>query len=508
MDSPLQLFRELLPFGPSSAEQKSAAAVRGLLDTIAGLSAQETVAKLATRILPAVGLQPNLHMRFKQLEDIRQEAEHALPTLEQDITQAVLPLPTDVTTAALHADNLLKGMSLAYAGIARKINGGQLESGMSHLFHRCIQRAMAMVSRRQLLAYRAYASPSATSWQTLHDLHRLVRGPLITPLNGETAPIEHEYLGALLFAYLEPSKLPRTELEVINTCSRQLAAYAFICDFPADVGTIRHPDSCFLVRPDEGTPGYPLCRLPANISTFGSLLIDCSQVLAALDRNITRRPGKMVEPDLNAPPAILQSLRVAIGGKSARRFSRTHFRPRGDLVSGFGSVVSFLDGNTFSRRAVDASNRYDGRSFTASEWALIDESPDGFRLRYIKGEKKQLGAGDIVALQPRESSKIHVCLVRRISATQVRLEIGLQLMSPQVSVVDVAIEDAVESRAIFLHSLPAYGKHAGLITLPGHHSSGQKVRINLPGRSLHRQLGTCMEANGGLEFFTLEQLPD
>jgi len=469
MDSPLQLFRELLPFGPSSAEQKSAAAVRGLLDTIAGLSPQETVAKLATSVLPTLGQQPNMHMRFKLLEDIRHEAEHALPTLEQDITQAVLPLPIEVTTAALHADNLLKGMSIAYAGIARSINKGQLE---------------------------------------LHDLHQMVRGPLVVPLNGETAPVEHEYLGALLFAYLEPSKLPRTELEIINTCSRQLAAYAVICDVPADAGTIRHPDSCFLVRPDEGTPGYPLSRLPANISTFGSLLIDCSQVLAALDRNITRRPGKTVEPDLNAPPAILQSLRVAIGGKSARRFSRTHFRPRGDLVSGFGSVVSFLDGNTFSRRAVDSSTRYDGRAFSASEWALVDESPDGFRLRYIKGEKRQLGAGDIVALQPRESSKIHVCLVRRISSTQVRLEIGLQLMSPQVSVVDVSIEDALESRAIFLHSLPAYGKHSGLITLPGHHSSGQKVRIKLPGRSLHRQLGTCMEANEGLEFFTLEQLPD
>lgn len=508
MDSPLQLFRELLPFGPSSAEQKSAAAVRGLLDTIAGLSAQETVAKLATSVLPTLAQQPNLHMRFKLLEDIRLEAEHALPTLEQDITQAVLPLPIDVTTAALHADNLLKGMSIAYAGIARSIKKGQLENGMSHLFHRCIQRAMAMISRRQLLAYRAYAAPSATSWQTLHDLHQLVRGPLIVPLNGETAPVEHEYLGALLFAYLEPSKLPRTELDIINTCSRQLAAYAVICDVPADAGTIRHPDSCFLVRPDEGRPGYPLSRLPANVSTFGSLLIDCSQVLAALDRNITRRPGKTVDPDLNAPPAMLQSLRVAIGGKSARRFSRTHFRPRGDLVSGFGSVVSFLDGNTFSRRAVDSASRYDGRSFTSSEWALVDESPDGFRLRYIKGEKKQLGAGDIVALQPRESSKIHLCLVRRISSTQVRLEIGLQLMSPQVSVVDVTIDDAAESRAIFLHSLPAYGKHSGLITLPGHHCSGQKVRINLPGRSLHRQLGACMEANEGLEFFTLEQLPD
>ena len=508
MDSPLQIFRDLLPFGPSSAEQKGTAAVRGLLDTVAGLSPQETIAKLASSVLPTASQQPNLHMRFKLLEDIRHEAEQALPPLENEVCQAVLPLPYEVTAAALQADNLLKGLAIAYAGIARSMLKSQLEGGLSHLFHRNIHRAMAMIARRQLLAYRAYAAPSATSWQSLHDLYQLVRGPLNTPLNGETAPIEHEYVGALLFAYLEPSKLPRSELDTIHACSRQLAAYATIGDALADPAAVKHPDSCFLVRPDEAAPGYPLSRLPASVSTFGGLLVDCSQVLAALDRNLTRRPGKAVEPDLNAAPAMLQSLRVAIGGKSSRRFSRTHFRPRGDLVAGLAAVTSFVDGNAFSRRAVDAASRDDGREFTSSEWALVDESPDGFRLRFIKGEKKTLGAGDIVALQPRESSKIHVCLVRRIASSQVRLEIGLQLMSPQVSVVEVVGADAQESRAIFLHSLPAYGKFAGLIIPPRIYRAGERIVIQLPGRALHRQLGSCLEANDGLEFFTLEQIPD
>ncbi|TXT28492.1 MAG: hypothetical protein FD131_3073 [Rhodocyclaceae bacterium] len=139
---------------------------------------------------------------------------------------------------------------------------------------------------------------------------------------------------------------------------------------------------------------------------------------------------------------------------------------------------------------------------------MIDESPDGFLLRFIKGEKRNLGAGDLVALQPRESSKIHVCLVRRISSSQIRLEVGLQLMSPQVSVVDIVAEETPDQRAVFLHNLPAYGKFSGLITAPGAYRTGQKVMVKLPGRSLHRQIGTCMEANEGLEFFALDRLPD
>jgi hypothetical protein len=508
MESPLHLLRELFPFGQAGAEQKSAAAVRGLIDTVTGLSPQETVAKLASCVMPSIHGQANLHMRFKLLEDVRLEAEEALPVLEKLIGQSVLPLPLSAATSALHADNLLKGMAIAYTGIARGINNGHLNTGLSHLLHRCVQRAMAMIARRQLLAYRAYAAPSASSWQALHELYQMVRGQHSKPLNGETAPIEHEYLGALLFAYLEPTKLPRAELEIINTCTRQLAAYAVVGEVTPETGNGKTTDSCFLVRPDEGNPGYPMMRLPSGASIFGSLLIDCTQVITALDRNIMRRPGKIIDPDLDASPALLQTLRLAIGGKSARRFSRTRFRPRGDLVSGFSPVLSFLDGNTFSRRSVDASSRYDGRDYTSSEWAMIDESPDGFLLRFIKGEKRNLGAGDLVALQPRESSKIHVCLVRRISSSQVRLEVGLQLMSPQVSVVDIVADETPDQRAVFLHSLPAYGKYSGLITAPGAYRTGQKIMVKLPGRSLHRQIGTCMEANEGLEFFALDLLPD
>ncbi|MBS1145105.1 MAG: hypothetical protein H6R14_2511 [Proteobacteria bacterium] len=508
MESPLQLLRELLPFGHSGAEHKNAAAVRELLDTVTGLSPQETIASLASNVMPSVGRQPNLHMRFKLLEDVRIEAEEALPVVERLVSFSVLPLPLNAAAAALQADNLLKSMAIAYASIARSISTGHLNDALNHLLHRSVKRAMAMIARRQLLAFRAYATPSSSSWHSLHQLYQMVRGQRSKPLNGETAPIEHEYLGALLFAYLEPTKLPRAEFDTINTCTRQLAAYALVGDVTAETGSGKAAEGIFVVFPEEGNPGYPIARLPARNSIFGGLLIDCSQVISALDRNLSRRPGKTIDPHLDASPALLQTLRLAISGKSARRFSRTRFRPRGDLVSGFSPVLNFLDGNTFTRRAVDAATHYDGRDFASSEWAMINESPDGFLLRYIKGEKRNLGTGDIVALQPRESSKIHVCLVRRVASTQVRLEVGLQLMSPQVSVVDIAANGSGDQRAIFLHSLPAYGKFSGLIAAPGALRSGQDIKVKLPGRALNRRIGKCMETNEGLEFFALEQLPD
>ena len=139
---------------------------------------------------------------------------------------------------------------------------------------------------------------------------------------------------------------------------------------------------------------------------------------------------------------------------------------------------------------------------------MIDEGPDGFLVRFIKGEKSKIGVGDLVALQPRESSKTHICLVRRIASVSGRLELGLQLLSPQVSVVDIKSDHHPVTRGLFLHNLPAYGKHAGLIIPPGKLTAGQKITVNTLGQNLHRQIGKCIEVNEGLEFVALDLLPD
>ncbi|MBI2275778.1 MAG: hypothetical protein HYU74_00360 [Dechloromonas sp.] len=508
MESPLQLLRDLFPFSQPPADARSAPPLQEGMPNTVGLSPLAAVRKLSSELLPAIAGQSNLEVRFKQLEDLWPPAEAALPVLETEVAQAVLPLPREATQAAIQADNLLKGLALAYADIARRILAQPHDAGLSHLLHRAIRRALAMVARRQLLACRAYAAPSPNSWRLLHELYQMACDPSAKPLNGETAPIEHAYLGALLFAYLEPNKLPRSELDLIHACTDQLAAYATISHATPEIQNNRSTDACFLIRPEAATPGYPLARLPAGISAEGGLIVDCSQVLAALDRKLARQPGQPVQPLLDAPAALLQSLRVIIGGRRVRRFSRTQFKPRADLVGGLEQVISCLNGHAGSWRALDALGRDDGHDFSSSEWSLVDESPDGFLIRFIKGEKLQFGAGDIIALQPHESSKIHVCLVRRIVTTRNRLELGLQLLAPQVSLVDLPTPEKTARRAILLHSLPGYGQCPGLIAPPGTLASRQQITVNTLGRTRRHQIGQCIERNDGLEFVALDPLPD
>jgi len=229
-------------------------------------------------------------------------------------------------------------------------------------------------------------------------------------------------------------------------------------------------------------------------------------VRAALDGALTGRPADDGAAAPEIPPGLLQALRQAIGDRPVRRFKRQAFRPHADLVGGIAHVIPFIEGDAHSRRAIDRVARRGARGFQSSEWALVDQSPDGFLVRFIRGENWKLGVGNVVALQARESSSVHVCLVRRVATTsQGGLELGLQALSPQVSVINLPCHGEIR-RGIHLHRLPRYGNHPGIIARPGHLASGHRVKLGGPGDTRLWQIGRRFEASEGLEFFALVPL--
>ncbi len=146
------------------------------------------------------------------------------------------------------------------------------------------------------------------------------------------------------------------------------------------------------------------------------------------------------------------------------------------------------------------------RAFSPANGLWFNQSPDGFLVRFIQGENWKLGVGNVVALQARESSSVHVCLVRRVATTsQGGLELGLQVLSPQVSVVNPQCHGEIR-RGIYLHRLPGYGNRPGIIARPGHLASGDKVKLNALGDTRLWQIGRRLEASEGLEFFALVPL--
>ncbi|HXE40254.1 MAG TPA: hypothetical protein VN639_17465, partial [Azonexus sp.] len=97
MESPLQLLRDLFPFSQPPADTRSATPLQEDVPTTVGLSPLAAARKLSSELLPAIAGQADLQMRFKLLEDLWPPAEAALPVLETEVAQAILPLPREAT---------------------------------------------------------------------------------------------------------------------------------------------------------------------------------------------------------------------------------------------------------------------------------------------------------------------------------------------------------------------------------------------------------------------------
>ena len=462
--------------------------------------------QLTSHVIPSVIEQRNLTMRFKLLEDTRQEAETALPVLERHVDSSVLPLPRTVRSSALAADNLLKALAAAYFDIAKTIAKSGHQRGYVHLLQRAVNRAMLLIARRQNLAYNSYTSPSSTSWLMLHELYQIIRDlRSIHPETNITA-LEQQYLSVLLFAYIDPSKLQRDELTVAVFCTQQLAVHAAIAKVTPDTPRCKAASPCFLVRPEEGSPGTPLLRLPKGTPTLGGFIVDCTVVLETLNKCAEHADYGYGDPGLDIPPSLLQTFQHAIGSQSIRRFSRMRFSPRAYVVCGISQVMSFLEGNPVLRHVADLAGRTEQRDFSRSEWSLIDQSPDGFLVRFLQGDQCQVGVGTIIALQPREARDVHVCLVRRIAVSEDgKVELGVQALSPKVSVIRLPGHGEIR-RVIYLHSLPAFSNRPGIIAHRGHFASGHKIKFELQGSKQLLQVGRRLEAAEGLEFFALVPL--
>lgn len=484
MASPLRLLRNWLHFGDRQAVHTDLAALKQWLDGHTRAPAADMAAGLAGRIPALVAREKNLHMRLRLLDALTQTASEILPRIEAEIAGAPLPLPPATRPAALAADNLLKALAAGYAEAVATIENRRLATGLGRLLQGALLQATRLVVGRQDLAYRVYALPSAATWQQLNQMFRLARSRHIARTDRTGESIETIYTSALLLALADPSRHSRADLDPLRHCCRRLAPLAHLSHGSDLSAEDRQRPGLFLVAGGRGLPAVPLSResaLPAD-----ALVLDATPAITALAQEQTRDPSL-------APLA--ETLATLWRGEAGRRFSRARFKPKADLVTGVPGVAGYLQG-AFSRRRGDPRRN---TVLAVSEWYIVNQSPDGFGLRFTQGEPGHLDVGDLVGLRPRERSRVHICLIRRVNHTGPgRFELGLQELSPLALPIPLAGGDG-----ILLPRLPGFGNAAGLVAPGGLLRAGALVTWSRNGRSFHHRLARRVDGNRHTDLFLL-----
>jgi cyclic-di-GMP-binding protein len=488
--------RDIVKLAGKEAGRKDAAAWLAGLDDA---PPEKVAIELAERLTEALAREKDPSKRLALLNGCEAAAATALAALELATEIAPLPLPAAAMQAAVAADSLLKVMATDYAGLALGLQdkvGGPDDA--RELLRLAALRAMHALARREVLAYRGHAVPSPASWKLMQDVYSVARAQGVAGPDKDGAAVEHEYVAALLLALADPARLPRTALAAAHAFIAGLAPHARI-----EAAALPREDvSCrFLIATDKARPALPLAQIEDDKALPPhSLVLNCSGLPPRIEQLLAA--GGEAAP---LPPEVMRLLNDAWSAAAApaRRFSRTQFKQHIDVIAGLPTILRLLSGRSLGRRQSDTAHADEG---DASEWLVINESPDGFGIQHLNGKAPVLAIGDVVMLRPREQGKFHICLVRRYSPAPQGAELGVQLLCSEATVLPLPSEDilAMGQQGLLLLRLPAFGNAAGLITAPGALTPRSVITDNQEGTLKYYGLGSRIATSTAIEFHLLQ----
>lgn len=322
--------------------------------------------------------------------------------------------------------------------------------GSSRVPHVSLRRAMHTIAWQVRITHLIAAPPSAGLWQLLHSAfltaRRLGLEEFPGPQGAQT--IRQIYIGILLAAAAQPASFSPAELEFINQ---------FISDSSPNIDLLESPplDSggIFWVDLDKDFPAHALIRrIPTPDAQV--LYFSCDPIAehalkqrASLLQGIPAKTlGLPSFADSSAGPGTLLRINRLWGHPSKRRFSRRRQSYRANLCSGLGNLWHLMK---FQQMPGDLS-----------EWMVTNESPDGYSLMHMSGQTQHLRVGDIVALQTlgdhsEAMPTWHVCIIRwAVSENPEHIELGLQIIAPKATAVEITHTYALDSSNIAALILP------------------------------------------------------
>jgi hypothetical protein len=480
---------------PSGRGTKKGPAIDWLAGTESAVR-EKAAHEVSERLADALAREHDAGKRLWILLGCEDAISELLATIEAATETAELPLSPGAQQLALGADSLLKALGIAYGRLAEATDAQTGKSHLEDVIQPATIHALRILGRRQMLAYRAGVTASAASWKVLHDLYALARRDNFATVADGQSPVAHEYLTALMLAMVDPGRLTREQLAPVREFIAAKVPNVSLTDAPAYKGD-GSASGMFWLLAGRGRNGHGLSRLPEdNTLPKEGYVIDCTEFIKALEQCI--EDGS---EEATLPADTLRLLRdTLVGTPAARRFPRTQFMPRADLVIGFKEVVGMFSGRGNGNAAADHNDPASG------EWSIVNESPDGYGIKHVGTNQPRLEIGDLVVLRPREKNQPCVCLVRRISNAAGSFEIGLQLLCAQAAIVDMPSEDitAFGQQVILLPHLPGFGNAAGVIATTGTLKPHTVISHALDGARKQFKLGSRVSNSSAIEFHLLQ----
>lgn len=442
---------------------------------------------------------------LKLLELLRERSDALLPEVESHLNLVTLPLAAPLHAEVCAAKKLLRELGAAYSNVVSGAAGKWWASSYESTLQTAVLSGMQVMARRLTLAYRVYARGSRSAWLELHRLHRIAReeGFSTSVQNAAGESPERLYIRALLLAFAEPAKFAPEDLERVSSYVHRYDNLTLLRDPLKQEHAEEFGTASFLIRPSIAGPGRSLLKGPEEPFRSGDLILQCGALVDKLDSQLDAldkrtAPAKLGLPKIAERPhylALLRSLRRLWAAPPKRRYARTRFHPRVDVVVGFMEVWKFVAGAALQRRAQDEHAKAELAGSELSAWTVTNESPDGFSLSYLSvnvgSDASAIRVGEIVGLRPRDSALVHLCIVRRaMCETPTSIEVGIQIIAthvlPAIITLPATRPHATKRpvRVILIPKMPRLNNVAALVAPPDCLTIGMEFTLPYHGRSV------------------------
>lgn len=483
------------------------------------LDAATAIAEQAARVRSR---QANLRKRIRLYDLLYDAADQVLPQIEERLGRASLPLSPQADSLIEQANRLLKEFGHGYTKIALEVSGKWLGLGFAKPLRSATLRGLASNARRLMLAYRVYAGGSRSAWKAMHRLYRIARdGGFADEYidNGHT--VELLYRRALLMAFADPARLKPGEIDRVRFYIERYGELAVLGNAADKLAGKAASGGHFLVGRDSAIAGRSLAKWHDVQPTPDDLTLDCSALLGAIGEHVKGLEANIVPAQLGLPLvarqpqylSMLKSMMAGWGAPAMRRFHRTRFHPRIDLVAGFEATWAYLGGPAYQRRQSE-SGELESAAEEVSEWVILNESATGFALRLVAGGTMEVRVGDLVALRPHDRGTVQACLARRaLSAKGRKLVMGLEALASRPLSITFVVPDAQanhrgamrEIRAILLLKLPSQKNAPALLTAPGTVWPGIQFTVTNRGRKTRLRVARRLEKTASADLYLLER---
>jgi hypothetical protein len=443
--------------------------------------------------------------RLKLLDLLYGQAQRITKAELPRLNEVSLPISRKLRQRVRTLLDILETLTQDYFNTLAELFDPRGESS-PRLPHTSLRRAMHAISWQVRIAH-MIASPTPVGlWQQLHAAFRTARRLGLDEFPGPNCgpSIRRIYTSILLAAIAQPVSFSAEELEFISD---------YIDKCTPDVELLGSPPldarGIFWIDPDKDFPAHALIRrIPSPEAAV--LYFSCDDLAEqALKHRMELLKGVPAEfiglpkfAETHAGPGVLLRLNQLWGNPAKRRFPRRRQSYRANLSSGLGNLWRLM-------KTPDAK-------LELSEWMVTNESPEGYALMHMSGHTDDIRVGDIVALQATDehadtSQAWHICIIRwAISENPEHIELGLQLLAPKATSVELANPfelNASKVHALILPATPPLRPTQSLIVPPGLIRENMKRIVvlqedeNLSVREL--QANQLCEQTGSVEIFSV-----